>query len=86
MCIGRSPRLAGAYAFFNDLGLDVIHIYKLDAATAKLTPHSPATWQAPAGYGPRALRFSSEWQVGPTAWWRWVRPFCCSNGMRTPEH
>lgn len=48
---------SGAYAFFNDLGLDVIHIYKLDAGTAKLTPHEPAAWHAPAGSGPRALRF-----------------------------
>ncbi len=46
---------SGAYAFFNDLGLDLVHIYKLDAATAKLTPATP--WQAPAGSGPRALRF-----------------------------
>ena len=48
---------SGKYAFFNDLGLDVIHIYKLDVATAILTPGSPAEWQAPAGSGPRALRF-----------------------------
>jgi 6-phosphogluconolactonase len=48
---------SGKYAFFNDLGLDVIHIYKLDAATAKLTPHDPPAWHAPAGSGPRALRF-----------------------------
>jgi 6-phosphogluconolactonase len=48
---------SGRYAFFDDLGLDVIHIYTLDAATAKLTPHVPATWQAPAGGGPRTLRF-----------------------------
>jgi 6-phosphogluconolactonase len=48
---------SGKYAFFNDLGLDVIHIYNLDAATARLTPHTPPTWQAPAGAGPRALRF-----------------------------
>jgi 6-phosphogluconolactonase len=48
---------SGKYAFFNDLGLDVIHIYKLDAATAKLTAHTPAVWQAPPGSGPRALRF-----------------------------
>ena len=47
----------GGYAFFNDLGLDLIHIYKLHAATAELTAHNPAAWQAPAGSGPRALRF-----------------------------
>jgi len=45
------------FLLVNDLGLDVIHIYRLDAATAKLTPHDPPQWQATAGYGPRALRF-----------------------------
>lgn len=45
------------FLLVNDLGLDVIHIYRLDAATAKLTPHDPPLWQATAGYGPRALRF-----------------------------
>jgi 6-phosphogluconolactonase len=48
----------GKYAFFNDLGLDLIHIYNLDAATAKLTPHG--AWQAPAGSGPRAMRFHPD--------------------------
>ena len=47
----------GKFALFNDLGLDVIHIYKLDAATAVLSAHQPAAWQAPSGSGPRALRF-----------------------------
>jgi 6-phosphogluconolactonase len=45
------------FALFNDLGLDVIHIYAMDAKTAKLTPHEPSAWHAPAGSGPRALRF-----------------------------
>ncbi len=45
------------FALFNDLGLDVIHIYALDPSTAKLTPHTPPAWHAPAGSGPRALRF-----------------------------
>ena len=45
------------YALFNDLGLDCIHIYRLDTATAKLTAHNPPAWQAPASSGPRALRF-----------------------------
>jgi 6-phosphogluconolactonase len=43
------------YLLVNDLGLDMIHLYKLDAATAKLTPH--AEWNAGPGDGPRALRF-----------------------------
>lgn len=45
------------FLLVNDLGLDVIHIYRLDAATAKLTPHDPPVWEAKPGYGPRALRF-----------------------------
>lgn len=51
------------FALFNDLGLDMIHIYAMDAKTAKLTPHEPAAWHAPAGSGPRALRFhpSGRW-------------------------
>ena len=45
------------FALFNDLGLDVIHIYRLDVASATLQPHTPAAWHAPAGAGPRSLRF-----------------------------
>jgi len=45
------------YAYINDLGLDCIHIYHLDAATAKLTPDAPAQWTAKPASGPRALRF-----------------------------
>jgi 6-phosphogluconolactonase len=45
------------FLLVNDLGLDEIHIYKLDAKTAKLTPNEPASWKSAAGAGPRALRF-----------------------------
>ncbi len=45
------------YVLMNDLGLDCIHIYDLDAATAKLTPHDPPEWKSQPGTGPRALRF-----------------------------
>jgi 6-phosphogluconolactonase len=45
------------FVMVNDLGLDVIHIYRLDANTAKLTPNEPATWKAAPGAGPRALQF-----------------------------
>ncbi len=49
---------SGKYALFCDLGLDVIHCYGLDTATARLEPHTPpVAWQAPAGAGPRSLRF-----------------------------
>jgi 6-phosphogluconolactonase len=45
------------FAYINDLGLDCIHIYHLDAATAKLTAADPEMWTAKPGSGPRALRF-----------------------------
>ncbi|HEX3473093.1 MAG TPA: lactonase family protein, partial [Silvibacterium sp.] len=45
------------FVLVNDLGLDCIHIYKLEAATAVLTPHDPPQWVAVPGSGPRALRF-----------------------------
>ena len=45
------------FLLVNDLGLDQIHIYKLDAATGKLTPNDPPAWKANPGSGPRALRF-----------------------------
>jgi 6-phosphogluconolactonase len=51
------------FLLVNDLGLDRIHIYRLDAATAKLTPNDPPAWQSAPGSGPRALRFhpSGKW-------------------------
>jgi 6-phosphogluconolactonase len=50
------------FAYINDLGLDCIHIYKLDPATAKLKPHEPAEWKAAPGSGPRVLRFHPNGQ------------------------
>ena len=51
------------FVMINDLGLDMIHIYKLDASTAKLTPNDPPEWKSKPGSGPRALRFhpSGRW-------------------------
>ncbi len=45
------------FLLVNDLGLDAIHIYRLDATTGKLTPNEPAAWKSRPGAGPRALRF-----------------------------
>ncbi len=45
------------FLLVNDLGLDCIHIYRLDAKTAKLTPNDPPQWKSTPGSGPRALRF-----------------------------
>jgi 6-phosphogluconolactonase len=51
------------FLLVNDLGLDVIHVYRLDASTAKLTPHDPPLWRAKMGYGPRALQFHANGRV-----------------------
>ncbi len=45
------------YVLVNDLGGDAIHVYRLDAATAKLTANQPPMWKAQPGSGPRSLRF-----------------------------
>ena len=45
------------FLLVNDLGLDEIHVYKLDAKTAKLTANDPPAWKSAPGAGPRALRF-----------------------------
>jgi 6-phosphogluconolactonase len=45
------------FLLVNDLGLDVIHIYRLNPATAELTQNEPAVWKSSPGAGPRALRF-----------------------------
>ncbi|MCU1321030.1 MAG: 6-phosphogluconolactonase [Acidobacteriaceae bacterium] len=45
------------FVFINDLGTDRIMIYKLNAATAELTPHTPPSFQAAPGSGPRHLAF-----------------------------
>jgi len=48
---------ANRFAFACDLGCDKIFIYKLDPATAKLTPNDPAFAAAVPGSGPRHLAF-----------------------------
>jgi 6-phosphogluconolactonase len=51
------------FLLVNDLGLDMIHIYQLDADTAKLMPNDPAAWHSTPGSGPRALRFHPNGRV-----------------------
>jgi len=51
------------FVYINDLGSDKIHIYKLNAATAQLTP--AGSYSASAGDGPRTLHFLSG--NGPAA-------------------
>jgi 6-phosphogluconolactonase len=50
------------FAYFNDLGGDVIHIYAVDMATAKLT--KAGDYKSAAGAGPRTLRFHPNGKVG----------------------
>ena len=45
------------YAFAADLGLDQIRCYRLDPATAALTPNRQPFLRTPPGAGPRHLRF-----------------------------
>ena len=49
------------FAYINDLGADKIHIYKLDAATGKLTPSG--TYKAQPGDGPRTLHFHKSGKI-----------------------
>ncbi len=52
-----NPDKAGKFAFACDLGCDKVFIYKLDPASAKLTPNDPAFASVPAGGGPRHFAF-----------------------------
>jgi 6-phosphogluconolactonase len=54
-CIVVSPD--NKYAFAADLGTDQVLSYKLDPATAKLTPNDPPFAKSPPGAGPRHLTF-----------------------------
>ena len=45
------------FALAADLGIDQVLGYRLDAATAKLTPNEPPFVKAPPGAGPRHLTF-----------------------------
>lgn len=47
----------GRFLLVNDLGLDRIIVYRVNAATAELTPHEPEYWAAPLGSGPRHIAF-----------------------------
>ncbi len=47
----------GRFAFAADLGTDKVHIYKLDAAAAKIAPNEPASVSLQPGSGPRHFAF-----------------------------
>ena len=48
------------FAYVPDLGLDEIRIYKVDAASAKLTPNDPPFAKADPGSGPRHMAISHD--------------------------
>jgi 6-phosphogluconolactonase len=52
-----TPSPDDRFLLVNDLGLDCIHVYHLNAADGRLTPNDPPAWHATPGSGPRALRF-----------------------------
>ena len=54
-CIVVSPN--NRFAFVADLGLDQVLSYRLDAATAKLSPNAPPFVKTRPGAGPRHLTF-----------------------------
>jgi 6-phosphogluconolactonase len=66
---GPTPRQAGPHAHCSvfspdnrfvltaDLGADRIFIFRFDAATGTLTPHTPPFFHAPPGSGPRQIVF-----------------------------
>ena len=50
----------GRFVLVNDLGLDRIVIYRLNSATAELTPADPPFWSGRPGTGPRHLAWSPD--------------------------
>jgi 6-phosphogluconolactonase len=51
------------HLLINDLGLDCIHVYKLDAATAKLMPNVPPAYKAIPDSGPRSFVFHPNGRI-----------------------
>lgn len=51
---------SGKFVFANDLGIDKVMIYKLDAATGKLSPNDPPALSIKAGSGPRHLAIKDK--------------------------
>jgi 6-phosphogluconolactonase len=57
---------SGKFALAADLGMDQILVYRLDAATGKLTPHDPPAAKVTPGSGPRHLAYhpNGKWVYG----------------------
>ena len=60
-CVTPSPD--NRHLLVNDLGLDCIHSYHLDAATARLTPNVPPAYEAKPQSGPRSFTFHPNGRV-----------------------
>jgi len=54
------PSPDGKFLFVNDLGLDQIHTYRVNPATAELNPTEPPAWVGRPGSGPRHSVFSPD--------------------------
>ena len=50
----------GRFVLVNDLGLDRLVVYRLDSATAVLTPANPPFWSGRPGSGPRHIAWSPD--------------------------
>lgn len=50
----------GRFVLVNDLGLDRVLMYRLDAATGTLTPNDPPYWGSQPGAGPRHIAWSRD--------------------------
>ena len=48
------------YVFAQDLGIDKVMVYRLDAGAATLTPHDPASVRVAPGAGPRHFTFHPD--------------------------
>jgi len=55
---------AGRLVFVPDLGLDQVLAYRVEAATATLSPHDPPSVSVPPGSGPRHFVFHPNGRVG----------------------
>ena len=67
------------FLLVNDLGLDEVHIYHLDADTAKLTLSDPPAWKSAPEPAPARFSFIPA-ASGPTASPKWPRPSMSSAG------
>jgi 6-phosphogluconolactonase len=52
-----TPSPDGRWLIVNDLGLDRVLVYRINAATAELTPNNPPYWAARRKSGPRHFAF-----------------------------